>query len=363
MTGDGAPALELQDVVKAYGDVRAVDGVSLRVEPGEFVTLLGPSGCGKTSLLNMIAGFFPPSSGRILLAGKDVTRTAPYLRNVGVVFQSYALFPHMTVAQNVAFGLEERRIRRAEIDRRVRQALDMVHLGAFGARRPAQLSGGQQQRVALARALVIEPRLLLLDEPLSALDKNLRTQMQIEIKQIQRQTGIAAIFVTHDQNEALSMSDRIAVLNHGKVEQVGSAREIYCAPRSGYVASFVGDINRFPGTVSGSGPTATMIDLGDGVVLCASAERGRFSQGSKVDVFVRPEDITLGVPMAGQSNVLPGTVAAHSYQGSFTHVVVALPSRQPVILAIPGGDAVERHAPGSPVHVRLDLSRASILPG
>ena len=312
MTGDGAPALELQDVVKAYGDVRAVDGVSLRVEPGEFVTLLGPSGCGKTSLLNMIAGFFPPSSGRILLAGKDVTHTAPYLRNVGVVFQSYALFPHMTVAQNVAFGLEERRIRRAEIDRRVRQALDMVHLGAFGARRPAQLSGGQQQRVALARALVIEPRLLLLDEPLSALDKNLRTQMQIEIKQIQRQTGIAAIFVTHDQNEALSMSDRIAVLNHGKVEQVGSARDIYCAPRSGYVASFVGDINRFPGTVSGSDPTATMIDLGDGVVLCASAERGRFSQGSKVDVFVRPEDITLGVPMAGQSNVLRTVAAGRS---------------------------------------------------
>jgi putative spermidine/putrescine transport system ATP-binding protein len=358
-----APALELRDLVKAYGEIRAVDGVSLRVEPGEFVTLLGPSGCGKTSLLNMIAGFFPPSSGRILLAGKDVTNTAAYLRNVGVVFQNYALFPHMTVAQNIAFGLEERRMKRADIDRRVRQALDMVKLGEFGARRPAQLSGGQQQRVALARALVIEPQLLLLDEPLSALDKNLRTEMQIEIKQIQRQTGIAAIFVTHDQNEALSMSDRIAVLKQGKIEQIGSARDIYCAPRSGYVASFVGDINRFPGTICRSDATEIMVDLGGGTVLCAAAERGRFITGSKVEIFVRPEDITLGLPKAGQSNVLAGTVAAHSYQGSFTHVVVDLPGMQPVLLAIPGGDVVARHAPGSPVHVRLDLTRASILPG
>ena len=362
MTG-ATPALELRDAVKAYGKLRVVDGVSLRVAPGEFVTLLGPSGCGKTSLLNMIAGFFPPTSGQILLAGRDVTHTAPYVRNVGVVFQNYALFPHMTVAQNIAFGLQERRMPRPEIARRVAGALDMVKLGDFGQRRPAQLSGGQQQRVALARALVIEPQLLLMDEPLSALDKNLRTQMQIEIKQIQRQTGIAAIFVTHDQNEALSMSDRIAVLKQGRIEQIGTARDIYGAPRSSYVASFVGDINRFPGTVAGTSDAETVVDLGGGTVLRASAARGKFTNGSKVEVFVRPEDMTITVAAPGQRNVLAGTVAAHSYQGSFTHVVVELPDLPPILLAAPGGDVVERHLPGSAVHVQLDLTRASILPG
>ena len=368
---DDVAALELQDVSKSYGAARAVDGISLRVEPREFVTLLGPSGCGKTSLLNMIAGFFPPSAGRILLHGRDVTGTAAYLRDVGVVFQNYALFPHMTVAGNIAFGLEERRRPQREITGRVEAALDMVGLSGFGRRRPAELSGGQQQRVALARALVFEPKLLLLDEPLSALDKNLRTQMQIEIKRIQRQTGVAAIFVTHDQNEALSLSDRIAVLKEGRIEQIGTAREIYCAPRSSYVASFVGDINRFPGVVAtGATPTAVAVDIGGGLRL--QAGRGGFIGGAVVDVFVRPEEITIldaapdgpGRPDGpGGVNVLTGTVAAHSYQGSFTHVVVAVPGLPPVILSVPGGEVVAAHPPGTPVQLCLDLAQASILPG
>ena len=212
-----------------------------------------------------------------------MTRTAPYLRNVGVVFQNYALFPHMTVAGNVAFGLEERRRPRREIERRVTETLEMVGLAGFGRRRPSELSGGQQQRVALARALVFEPKLLLLDEPLSALDKNLRMQMQIEIKRIQRQTGVAAIFVTHDQNEALSLSDRIAVLKAGRIEQIGTAREIYCTPRSSYVASFVGDINRFPGVVTQGAAGTIAVEIAGGVRL--QTGRGGFVGGSVVDVF------------------------------------------------------------------------------
>ncbi len=337
-----------------------MDGISLRVEPREFVTLLGPSGCGKTSLLNMVAGFFPPSAGRILLHGKDVTRTASYLRSVGVVFQNYALFPHMTVAGNVAFGLEERRHPRREIPARVDAALEMVGLAGFGHRRPTELSGGQQQRVALARALVFEPKLLLLDEPLSALDKNLRTQMQIEIKRIQRQTGVAAIFVTHDQNEALSLSDRIAVLKAGRIEQIGTAREIYCTPCSAYVASFVGDINRFAGTVTAGGmPGEMMVEIDGGVRLCAP--QGGFADGAKVDLFVRPEGIDIANGYGGP-NMLEGTVTAHSYGGSFTHVVVAVPGLPPVMLSVPGGEVVAAHPAGSVVRLRLDLAQASILP-
>ena len=364
MMQDGVAALELQDVAKSYGAARAVDGISLRVEPREFVTLLGPSGCGKTSLLNMVAGFFPPSAGRILLHGRDVTDTASYLRDIGVVFQNYALFPHMTVAGNIAFGLEERRRPRREIAGRVEAALDMVGLSGFGRRRPAELSGGQQQRVALARALVFEPKLLLLDEPLSALDKNLRTQMQIEIKRIQRQTGVAAIFVTHDQNEALSLSDRIAVLKAGRIEQIGTAREIYCAPRSSYVASFVGDINRFPGVVApGEASGAMVVDISGGVRL--HTRRAGFIGGSRVEVFVRPEEISITDAAQGGpdgENLVAGIVAAHSYQGSFTHVVVEAPGLPPVMLSVPGGEVAAAHPPGSAVRLRLDLAQASILP-
>ncbi len=351
----------MRGVTKSYGGVRAVDCISLVVERGEFLTLLGPSGCGKTSLLNMIAGFFPPSSGRIVVDGQDVTDRPPYLRDVGVVFQNYALFPHMTVAQNVAFGLEERRHPKARIRERVDQALTMVRLEAMGARRPAQLSGGQQQRVALARALVIEPRLLLLDEPLSALDKNLRTQMQIEIRQIQRQTGVTAVFVTHDQAEALSLSDRVAVLNQGRIEQLGTAREIYGAPRSAFVASFVGETNVLSGVVGASARDGLRIDLDVGAVLFVERHQGRLAPGCKVDVFVRPEDVAIVPPLGDRLNVVTGIVSAHSYQGSFTHVVAGIGSHRPILMTVPGAEVIDRHPAGTALHMRLDLNRAVIL--
>ena len=358
------PTLELRDVVKDYDGTRAVDGVSLDVAPGEFLTLLGPSGCGKTTLMNMVAGFFAPTSGAIRIAGRDVTRMPPYRRNIGMVFQNYALFPHMTVGQNIAFGLEERRVPRGEIATRVAQALEMVRLAAFGDRRPNQLSGGQQQRVALARALVTEPQVLLLDEPLSALDKNLRTQMQIEIKQIQRRANVAAVFVTHDQNEALSLSDRIAVLNEGRIEQIGTPQEIYAAPRSNFVASFVGDANRIPATVVSSDARAMVIEIAEGRRLTAPGRpKGGFLPGSAVNLYVRAEEISLAEEADDRPNIIPATISAQSYQGSFTHLVAEVQGISPLMVAVPGDAAGARFTAGAAVRLRIDLSRASVLPG
>jgi putative spermidine/putrescine transport system ATP-binding protein len=236
--------IQLQDVTKTFdGKVVAVDGVTLDIAAGEFFSLLGPSGCGKTTSLRMIAGFERPDSGRVHVGGQDITDVAVHRRDMGMVFQSYALFPHRTVAQNVAFGLRMRDVAKAEIDRRVAAALAQVALTGLEDRRPGQLSGGQQQRVALARALVIEPRVLLCDEPLGALDRKLRQQMQFELKELQRRLGVTLVFVTHDQEEALAMSDRIAVMNHGRVEQVGAPTAIYERPRTRFVADFIGEIN------------------------------------------------------------------------------------------------------------------------
>lgn len=357
------PALELRDVVKTYGEVRAVAGVSVQLAQGEFLTLLGPSGCGKTTLMNMVAGFFPPTAGEILIAGRNVTRVMAYRRNIGMVFQNYALFPHMTVAQNVAFGLEERRVERSEIKRRVGEALEMVKLSGFDHRLPAHLSGGQQQRVALARALVIRPQVLLLDEPLSALDKNLRTQMQIEIKQIQKQANVAALFVTHDQNEALSLSDRVAVMSHGSIEQIGTPQEVYCAPRSSFVASFVGEINRIAGAVVGETPAGTIVEIAESRrLLVCGQPAGRFAPGMRVALFIRPENIDiLGVDSGEQQNVLPGRVRAYSYQGSYTHVVTEVPGLEPIMVTAPGGAVLERHRVDDLVHLRLNLAGAALL--
>jgi putative spermidine/putrescine transport system ATP-binding protein len=237
-------AIKLQHVTKIFdGKVVAVDDVTLDIKAGEFFSLLGPSGCGKTTSLRMIAGFEMPESGRVHVGGEDITDLPVHRRDMGMVFQSYALFPHRTVAQNVAFGLRMRDVPRAEIARRVAAALAQVALTGFEDRRPNQLSGGQQQRVALARALVIEPRVLLCDEPLGALDRKLRQQMQFELKELQRRLGVTLVFVTHDQEEALAMSDRIAVMNRGRVEQVGAPTEIYERPRTRFVADFIGEIN------------------------------------------------------------------------------------------------------------------------
>ena len=238
-----APDVTLQSLRKSYGDVAAVDGVDLEVQPGEFFTLLGPSGSGKTTTLRLIAGFEQPDEGRVLLSGTDVTAQPPYERDVNTVFQDYALFPHMSVAENVGYGLRVKGVRRGVRGRRVEEALDVVRLAGLGPRRPSQLSGGQRQRVALARAIVNEPQVLLLDEPLGALDLKLRQEMQIELQRIQRDVGITFIYVTHDQEEALTMSDRLAVFNEGRIEQIGSPAEVYERPQSEFVAGFVGVSN------------------------------------------------------------------------------------------------------------------------
>jgi putative spermidine/putrescine transport system ATP-binding protein len=243
-------AVRLEGVVKRFGDVAAVDGVDLDVLEGEFFSMLGPSGSGKTTCLRMIAGFEAPSEGKILLEGQDVSRLAPYQRDVNTVFQDYALFPHMTVAENVEYGLRVKKVPRDERCTRVNEALAMVQLSAFGERKPAQLSGGQRQRVALARALVNRPKVLLLDEPLGALDLKLRQSMQIELKEIQQSVGLTFIYVTHDQEEALTMSDRMAVFNRGKIEQVGTPAEVYERPATGFVAGFVGVSNVLDGSAA-----------------------------------------------------------------------------------------------------------------
>ncbi|OFW62471.1 MAG: spermidine/putrescine ABC transporter ATP-binding protein [Actinobacteria bacterium RBG_16_67_15] len=296
------PAVSLVGVSKHFGDVVAVDGVSLEVQDGEFFSLLGPSGSGKTTCLRMIAGFEEPTAGTVLLHGADVTGQAPYQRDVNTVFQDYALFPHMTVAENVGYGPMVRGAAKDERARRVGEALDMVHLGAMGDRKPGQLSGGQRQRVALARALINRPRVILLDEPLGALDLKLRHAMQIELKSIQRDVGITFVYVTHDQEEALNMSDRLAVFNHGRIEQVGPPQEVYETPHTAFVAGFVGVSN----VVSAN---------------LAEALTGR------ADAFtVRPEKISLhvsGAPVTDPSTCdVSGTVVDVIYLGMFTRYAI-----------------------------------------
>ena len=283
-------SIGLDAVSKSYdGRVRAVDAVSLDVKPGEFFSLLGPSGCGKTTTLRMIAGFETVDTGRIRVGDRDVTDVPVHKRDMGMVSQSYALFPHRTVAENVAFGLRMRKVPKAEIEERVRAALALVALTGFEDRRPGQLSGGQQQRVALARAIVIRPPVLLCDEPLGALDRKLRQQMQFELKQLQKELGVTLVFVTHDQEEALAMSDRIAVMNAGRIEQIGTPTEIYDRPRTRFVADFIGEIN--------------LIERPGGKALA-----------------VRPEKIVLGAPGA----VLDGTIDSASFLGGQTLYRVAL---------------------------------------
>jgi putative spermidine/putrescine transport system ATP-binding protein len=282
-----APYLRLSSVVKSYdGRSNAVDDISIHIRRGEFITLLGPSGSGKTTTLMMIAGFEHPTSGTIELDGKDLTRQKPYHRNIGVVFQSYALFPHMTVERNVAFPLRMRAAPRHDIARRVGEALALVGLAGFAARYPSELSGGQQQRVALARGLVFRPDVLLLDEPLGALDKNLREQMQVELKRIHREVGVTMIYVTHDQTEAMTMSDRVAVFNHGKLEQVAPPLEVYHRPLTRFVGAFIGDSNFLDGRIESAGAGSVVLEgLGE---VCAAGSGGNLKPGP-VHVLIRPE--------------------------------------------------------------------------
>ncbi len=299
--GGELPAIQLDQVIKHFpagsGNVTAVEQVDLSIDEGEFFSLLGPSGCGKTTTLRMVAGFEDPTGGRILLHGRDVVGVPPYRRDVNMVFQHYALFPHMDVFDNVAFGLRRKKVQDDEIKRRVGEMLELVELGGREHRRPQQLSGGQQQRVALARALVNHPRALLLDEPLGALDLKLRQAMQLELKRIQREVGITFVYVTHDQGEALTMSDRLAVMNQGRIEQLGSPRELYEHPATRFVAGFIGTSNIFSGRVDRQVGELCVVELGpDERVLLPLGPLAR--QGAQVDVAVRPEKISLLDPEA-----------------------------------------------------------------
>ncbi|MGQ9895512.1 MAG: ABC transporter ATP-binding protein [Roseiflexus sp.] len=322
-------SVDLRNVVKQFGDVRAVDHVSMQIRDGEFFSMLGPSGCGKTTTLRMIAGFEFPTSGEILLHGKSVGTTPPFQRNVNTVFQSYALFPHMTVVENVAFGLRMKKVAPTEIARRVTEALDMVRLGDFASRRPRQLSGGQQQRVALARALVNHPEVLLLDEPLGALDLKLRKEMQLELKSLQERVGITFIYVTHDQEEALTMSDRIAVMSAGKVLQIGTPTEIYERPVCRFVADFIGETNFIEGRVESverDGVASILSD--DGLTLRGQTIRP-VASGARVTLSIRPEKAFLSVqaPPPGTPNCYQVRVERVAYIGSDTRIDVRLGAR------------------------------------
>ncbi|TPK96562.1 MULTISPECIES: ABC transporter ATP-binding protein [unclassified Mesorhizobium] len=310
--GASSPAVEFRNIDIAYGKFVAVRDFSLSIRKGSFVTLLGPSGCGKTTILRSIAGLVDISAGQIMIGGRRVDDVPIYKRNIGLVFQSYALFPHKTVFDNVAFGLKYRNVAKPEIKRKVGQALEMVRLPGSEKKLPSQLSGGQQQRIALARAIVFEPQVLLLDEPLSALDANMREEMRVEIKKIQKETGITAIFVTHDQEEALSMSDRIVVMNAGSAEQVGTPEEVYERPATAFVADFLGKANMLAGTVSRS-DRPTTVKLASGQAVNVLAPRP-LPQGSAVTVVVRPQKLAVGAKAS--ANRLPGRVVSASYLGS-----------------------------------------------
>ena len=320
--GLSSPEIELLNLEKHFREVRAVDGVSLEVVGGEFFSILGPSGCGKTTTLRMIGGFELPTGGAVLLRGRDVTMQPPDKRPVNMVFQNYALFPHLNVGDNIAFGLRRRHVEAVEVRRRVADALDLVHLVGYERRKPSQLSGGQQQRVALARALVNRPHVLLLDEPLGALDLKLRKQLQVELKRVQVEVGITFVYVTHDQEEALTMSDRIAVMNHGRVEQLGTPEELYERPRTRFVADFIGTTNLLAGAVESTGSGTALVRLGSGEACLVAGHA--LAVGDVVELSVRPESIRLSGPTDGAPAAprLAATVEQVAYLGGNVQYIV-----------------------------------------
>jgi putrescine transport system ATP-binding protein len=312
------PQIVIEGVSKSFGSFTAVDDINLRIYKGEMFALVGGSGCGKTTLLRMLAGFAEPSAGRIVIEDADMSRVPPYERPVNMMFQSYALFPHMTVAQNIGYGLRRLKLEESVRSKRIEDALDMVQLGPLAKRKPHQLSGGQRQRVALARALIRRPKVLLLDEPLSALDKKLREQTQFELMNIQYQVGITFVFVTHDQDEAMALSTRIAVMNRGQVVQVGTPSEIYEFPQTRFVADFIGTTNMFEGTVDGGGlPGNVVVKSAEAGCHLVVDDAGRFNQGQRVWVSLRPEKIRLSKqPVPESTNQIKGMVWELGYLGN-----------------------------------------------
>jgi len=356
--------LRLAELTKIFGATRAVDRVSLGIEPSSMVALLGPSGCGKTTTLRMIAGLLQPNAGEIYLDGVPISRIPVHRRKIGMLFQNYALFPHMTVAQNIAFGLEMRHLPRTTIAERVDEVLQLVQLGGFGERMPSQLSGGQQQRVALARAIVIEPALLLLDEPLGALDKSLRQSMQVELRALQRRLGITTIMVTHDQDEALTMADRIVIMRDGQIEQAGPPEEVYQHPLSRFTASFLGASNFFRGQVTSNKGGALAVVVPNGPMLSMRTSR---EVGSKVSVALRPEAIA--IDFCGETTVdeavnrTPCLVDQLIYHGFVTHLHLRLPNGDPMLAYVrPGTDLATRSiAPGVRVVARWSADALQIV--
>ena len=351
---EASPSVTLQSVTKRFGEFAAVEEMDLEIGQGEFFTLLGPSGCGKTTTLRMVAGFEEPTEGQVLIEGSDVVGLPPYKRPTNTVFQSYALFPHMSVHDNVAFGLKRQKVDKGEMEKRVGTELERVGLAGEANRRPAQLSGGQQQRVALARALVNLPKVLLLDEPLGALDLKLRKGLQVQLKQIQRDVGITFVYVTHDQEEALTMSDRIAVMNHGVIEQVADPEDVYGKPASTFVAGFIGVSNLMPGVVRATGAGGE-VQLDAGVTV--GADVNGFSRGERCNAVVRPEKLEItpdGEQVNGGLPQVEGLVESSLYLGTSTQMIVRLPDDVTMTVLCPNTDEEERRSlPGAGQRVKL----------
>jgi spermidine/putrescine transport system ATP-binding protein len=352
-------AVDLVQLRKQFGDVAAVDGIDVAIEAGEFFSLLGPSGCGKTTTLRLIAGFERPDDGKILLDGNDMAATPPHRRKVNTVFQSYALFPHLDVFDNVAFGLRRARVGKSDIKQRVTRVLEAVQLGGYEKRKPGQLSGGQQQRVALARALVLEPSVLLLDEPLGALDAKLRKALQLELKAIQERFGITFVYVTHDQEEALTMSDRIAVMSGGRVEQIATPERMYEEPETVFVADFLGVSNLMQVTAEGDDGSACKTKLGD---FALRAGCGEIGQRGETHVVIRPERVVIEPYEVSGANRVPGMIERVVYHGASEQLVVRLASGDVVQALFVRDGSSHDWAQGTAVQVHLPAEALRVLP-
>ena len=358
--------VQLVDLVKRFGEVSAVDGINVDIPGGEFFSLLGPSGCGKTTTLRLVAGFEQPTDGRILLDGVDMAHTPPHKRKVNTVFQSYALFPHLSVHENVAFGLRFKDVSKQDSNRRVAEALALVQLEGFDKRRPSQLSGGQQQRVALARALILNPSVLLLDEPLGALDAKLRKALQVELKALQERIGITFIYVTHDQEEALTMSDRLAVMSRGRIEQVGTPEELYERPTTEFVADFLGVSNLMSGAVEGASANGSCrVRLGD---FAITAGAGDTDATGPVKVVIRPERVRLEPyrdasegDAVDSSNRIPAMIERAVYLGSVTHLILRLAPGETLQAMVPNEDGARVYEQGTPVRAYLPAEAVRVL--